>query len=133
MSYCECGMRLRQWFNDVFSCPRCRTILVRKEHLEMLWSGPAALVLLDEIERQVTGVLLSRREQAEVSVVDKGVSSKFVPRVGEGKREVSRRESRLDSVPVSDRMPCLRCGKLMKAGCGQVCAGCGWIAPCRLD
>jgi hypothetical protein len=67
ITYCDCGIRLRQWFNDVFSCPRCRTIIVNKDHVTMTWCGPTALVLLDEFEKHITKVLLERRGEAETT------------------------------------------------------------------
>lgn len=123
--YCGCGIRLRQWFNDVFSCPRCRTIVVRKDHVEMTWRGARAEVLLDEFEKHITKVLLDCREEAETSMG--GVAGPHAC-VGQDKPMEEILKKDLDCV-----RSCDNCGALMKAGCGEICSNCGWASPRSIE
>lgn len=121
--YCSCGIRLRQLFNDVYSCPRCPTIIVKKDHVKMTWRGDAALVLLDEFERHVTAVLLSKREDAET---DMDAADHLL---------VNPPKPMADAITPDpkDMRPCDQCGSSMRAGCGAVCPNCKWMAPCSID
>jgi len=123
--YCDCGIQYRQLFNDVFSCPRCQTIVVRKDHVTMTWRGSKALILLDEFEKYVTKRLLEERESADT---DMGSTPK--------PKECASQEAPTEVLSVEDLKdlrPCDCCGTHMKVGCGEICPNCRWVAPCSIE
>lgn len=126
--YCGCGIRLRQWFNDVFSCPRCRTIVVTKDHVTMTWRGARAEVLLDGFEKYITKVLLDCREEAETSM--EGVTR---PHAGVEQDKPTEVILKKDLVEDKDLRPCDCCGTKMKKGCAEKCPNCSWISPCSIE
>ena len=127
-AYCSCGVRFRQWFNDVASCPRCRTIVVRKDHVTMTWRGARAEVLLDEFERHITKVLLDCREEAETYT--DGVARPHASVEQDKPTEVILKK---DLIEDDDLRPCDNCGAQMKRGCAERCPNCKWISPCSTE
>jgi hypothetical protein len=120
--YCTCGIKHRQLFNDVFTCPRCPKIIVKKDHVTLTWRGDMATVLLDEFEKYITQALLARREEAQADVGDEPLPA--VPKPVEAPRAPAD-----CSEPTQ---PCERCNTLMPAGCGKICTNCKWVSPCSI-
>jgi hypothetical protein len=86
----------------------------------MTWRGSIALILLDEFEKHITRVLLTRREAAETSMV----------------APTKPAERPTEEIPQEDlekKRPCDNCGAHMQVGCGQKCGNCGWVAPCSIE
>lgn len=122
-NYCDCGVKRRQMFNDVFSCPRCRDLVVVKDHVTMEWTGDIALLLLDEFERYVTKRLLECREMASTDMSGPERPPLRVKRP----TEVVLKEQK------QDMRECDCCSAPMRAGCNQKCPQCGWVAPCSIE
>jgi len=114
-------------FNDVFSCPRCQTIVVVKDHVTMTWSGSKALVLLDEFEKYITQRLLECRGDAVTVTAKSEPVDRHAPYVV---KAAPLPVANLQDADPSKLRECDQCNSIMKVGCGAVCPSCKWVAPC---
>jgi hypothetical protein len=127
--FCRCGVRLRRWFNDIFSCPRCQKIFVFKDGVTMTWSGSIATLLLDQIEKFVTQELLNHRhlidEMAGPTVED---DKEEIPKFVEA--GVYRRALISAGKKVTE---CINCHFPVEDRCGAQCPACKTLQPCGID
>ena len=102
---CPCGIRLRQWTDDIYYCPRC-----------------AAITIMGEKPR--------RKEGEDVEEIVKAVETLLNNKLGSApplRKKHTPRHTQTISQPRCDM-----CGGGIEDKCGAVCPSCGWIKPCGL-
>ena len=133
-------------FNDVYSCPRCKTIMVYKDGVTLTWSGKIALVLLDQAELYITKLLLEHRHECD-RATDAPVVDDTPVVDGDRKMLLATGEKVPGGVsfPTADEYrkmllaagkkvtECVNCNFPVEDKCGAECLSCRTLQPCGTE
>lgn len=135
---CSCGIRLRQWLDNTYYCPRCREIQTTTE------KGERKVIKGEEALRVVVALVKLLKEMLKESIPASSPSPPphpteevlMVPHPPEttflAEIEGVKRETFSAANTLKNRTPCLLCGNPVENRCGAVCGSCGWVKPCDL-
>lgn len=112
---CACGIRLRQWTDNTYYCPRCREISsTDEEGVRKVIRGAQAVKIAVTVVRTIRKLLED---------VEPDPNPSPPPHPTE--------EVKVQNGPAKKMAECLLCGSPIEDRCGAVCK-CGWIKPCGI-